>query len=155
MAKVAFIGLGVMGYPMAGFLKTKGGHDVTVYNRNAAPATVASTIDSRPRTWRCHPHAKGSRSRFRRLSGETQEGSGHGGQHQGSRVNGAVCGVTGLAGQLRRSVSEDGGCNRARTCDPLIKSQLLYQLSYTPGSRKRARIAAGRSTIKRPPPCPV
>ncbi len=33
MAKVAFIGLGVMGYPMAGHLKAKGGHDVTVYNR--------------------------------------------------------------------------------------------------------------------------
>ena len=33
MAKVAFLGLGVMGYPMAGHLKTKGGHDVTVYNR--------------------------------------------------------------------------------------------------------------------------
>ena len=38
MAKVAFIGLGVMGYPMAGHLKTKGGHDVTVYNRTAATA---------------------------------------------------------------------------------------------------------------------
>ncbi len=36
--KVAWIGLGVMGYPMAGFLKTKGGHDVTVYNRTAAKA---------------------------------------------------------------------------------------------------------------------
>jgi 3-hydroxyisobutyrate dehydrogenase len=36
MAKVAFLGLGVMGYPMAGHLKTKGGHDVTVYNRTAA-----------------------------------------------------------------------------------------------------------------------
>ncbi len=38
MAKVAFIGLGVMGYPMAGHLKTKGGHDVTVYNRTSAKA---------------------------------------------------------------------------------------------------------------------
>jgi 3-hydroxyisobutyrate dehydrogenase len=38
MAKVAFLGLGVMGYPMAGHLKTKGGHDVTVYNRNTAKA---------------------------------------------------------------------------------------------------------------------
>ncbi|MBO6511544.1 MAG: NAD(P)-dependent oxidoreductase, partial [Roseibium sp.] len=38
MAKVAFIGLGVMGYPMAGYLKTKGGHDVTVYNRTTAKA---------------------------------------------------------------------------------------------------------------------
>jgi len=36
MAKVAFLGLGVMGYPMAGHLKNKGGHDVTVYNRTAA-----------------------------------------------------------------------------------------------------------------------
>lgn len=38
MAKVAFIGLGVMGYPMAGHLKSKGGHDVTVFNRTAAKA---------------------------------------------------------------------------------------------------------------------
>ena len=38
MAKVAFLGLGVMGYPMAGHLKNKGRHDVTVYNRTAAKA---------------------------------------------------------------------------------------------------------------------
>ncbi|MGA1830462.1 NAD(P)-dependent oxidoreductase [Rhizobium wenxiniae] len=38
MAKVAFIGLGVMGFPMAGHLKQKGGHDVAVYNRTAAKA---------------------------------------------------------------------------------------------------------------------
>jgi 3-hydroxyisobutyrate dehydrogenase len=37
MAKVAFLGLGVMGYPMAGHL-VKAGHDVTVYNRTAAKA---------------------------------------------------------------------------------------------------------------------
>ncbi len=37
MAKrVAWLGLGVMGYPMAGYLVTKGGYDVTVYNRTAA-----------------------------------------------------------------------------------------------------------------------
>jgi 3-hydroxyisobutyrate dehydrogenase len=35
--KVAFLGLGVMGYPMAGHLQ-KGGHDVTVYNRSSAKA---------------------------------------------------------------------------------------------------------------------
>ena len=35
--KAAFIGLGVMGYPMAGHLKTNG-WDVTVYNRTAAKA---------------------------------------------------------------------------------------------------------------------
>ena len=35
--KVAFIGLGVMGYPMAGHL-AKAGHSVTVYNRTAAKA---------------------------------------------------------------------------------------------------------------------
>ncbi len=38
MATVAFLGLGVMGYPMAAHLKNKGGHDVTVYNRTAARA---------------------------------------------------------------------------------------------------------------------
>jgi 3-hydroxyisobutyrate dehydrogenase-like beta-hydroxyacid dehydrogenase len=36
-AKVAFLGLGVMGFPMAGHLKAKG-YDVTVYNRNPAKA---------------------------------------------------------------------------------------------------------------------
>ncbi len=35
--KAAFIGLGVMGYPMAGHL-AKAGHDVTVYNRTAKKA---------------------------------------------------------------------------------------------------------------------
>lgn len=37
MAKVAFLGLGVMGYPMAGHLAAKG-HQVTVYNRSSAKA---------------------------------------------------------------------------------------------------------------------
>ena len=38
MARLAFIGLGVMGYPMAGHLKQKGGHEVTVYNRTVSKA---------------------------------------------------------------------------------------------------------------------
>lgn len=38
MAKVAWIGLGVMGYPMAGHIRNKGGHDLTVYNRTSAKA---------------------------------------------------------------------------------------------------------------------
>ena len=37
MTKLAFLGLGVMGYPMAGHLQAKG-HDVTVYNRTTAKA---------------------------------------------------------------------------------------------------------------------
>jgi 3-hydroxyisobutyrate dehydrogenase-like beta-hydroxyacid dehydrogenase len=37
MSNVAFIGLGVMGFPMAGHLK-RAGHDVVVYNRTAAVA---------------------------------------------------------------------------------------------------------------------
>jgi 3-hydroxyisobutyrate dehydrogenase-like beta-hydroxyacid dehydrogenase len=37
MARCAFIGLGIMGYPMAGHLAAKG-HEVTVYNRTAAKA---------------------------------------------------------------------------------------------------------------------
>ena len=44
-ATVAFIGLGVMGYPMAGYL-AKAGHTVRVYNRTHAKAEkwVASTV---------------------------------------------------------------------------------------------------------------
>ena len=38
MARIAFIGLGVMGYPMAGHLLKKGGHEVTVFNRTAGKA---------------------------------------------------------------------------------------------------------------------
>ncbi len=37
MAKIAFLGLGVMGYPMAGHLQAAG-HEVTVYNRTSAKA---------------------------------------------------------------------------------------------------------------------
>ncbi|WP_114391073.1 NAD(P)-dependent oxidoreductase [Notoacmeibacter marinus] len=43
MAKAAFIGLGVMGFPMAGYLTQKGGHDVTVYNRTVAKADEWAT----------------------------------------------------------------------------------------------------------------
>ena len=35
--KVAFIGLGVMGYPMAGYI-SKAGHNVTVFNRTKSKA---------------------------------------------------------------------------------------------------------------------
>ena len=38
MSKVAWIGLGVMGYPMAGHLRA-GGHEVTIYNRTVTRAT--------------------------------------------------------------------------------------------------------------------
>ena len=37
MAKVAFLGLGVMGFPMAGHIAAAG-HSVTVYNRTASKA---------------------------------------------------------------------------------------------------------------------
>jgi 3-hydroxyisobutyrate dehydrogenase len=40
MAKAAWIGLGVMGYPMAGHLARKGGVDLVVYNRTPAKATA-------------------------------------------------------------------------------------------------------------------
>ncbi len=42
MARVAWIGLGVMGFPMAGHLLKQGGHEITVYNRN--PAKVAAWV---------------------------------------------------------------------------------------------------------------
>jgi 3-hydroxyisobutyrate dehydrogenase len=38
MSKIAFIGLGTMGFPMAGHLKARAGHDVVVFNRTPARA---------------------------------------------------------------------------------------------------------------------
>jgi 3-hydroxyisobutyrate dehydrogenase len=49
MSKIAWIGLGVMGFPMAGHLKTRGGHDVVVFNLGgrlaATPAEAADGAD--------------------------------------------------------------------------------------------------------------
>jgi len=66
MAKVAFLGLGVMGYPMAGYL-VKQGHDVTVYNRTTAKAEKwASKMGGRAwRIFRRNPGRGSSRLRFR------------------------------------------------------------------------------------------
>ena len=46
--KTAFLGLGVMGFPMAGHLK-KGGHEVTVYNRTAGQGAEMDRDPWRPR----------------------------------------------------------------------------------------------------------
>ena len=59
-AKVAFLGLGVMGFPMAGHLKAKG-YDVTVYNRTAAKAAGLGAEARRP----AGRHAGGGRARRR------------------------------------------------------------------------------------------
>jgi 3-hydroxyisobutyrate dehydrogenase len=40
VSKLAFIGLGVMGFPMAGHLASRGRHDLTVYNRTRAKAQI-------------------------------------------------------------------------------------------------------------------
>ena len=42
MSKVAFLGMGVMGYPMAGHIAAAG-HEVTVYNRTAAKSEAWTT----------------------------------------------------------------------------------------------------------------
>jgi hypothetical protein len=44
-----------------------------------------------------------------------------------------------------------GGRTRARTWDPLIKSQLLYQLSYAPETRARESFGKAGRLAKRPP----
>jgi 3-hydroxyisobutyrate dehydrogenase-like beta-hydroxyacid dehydrogenase len=52
--KVAFLGLGVMGFPMAGHLK-RNGHEVTVYNRSGAKAE--KWVDMHGGTWAPTPAA--------------------------------------------------------------------------------------------------
>ena len=50
-SNIAFIGLGVMGYPMAGYI-SKAGHNVTVYNRTSPQKLING-----------YPNIKGSKSR--------------------------------------------------------------------------------------------
>jgi 3-hydroxyisobutyrate dehydrogenase len=61
MTKLAFLGLGVMGYPMAGHL-AKAGHDVTVYNRTAAKA--AAWVDAHGGTAADTPRAAAAGADF-------------------------------------------------------------------------------------------
>ena len=61
MAKVAFIGLGVMGFPMAGHLAA-GGHDVTVYNRN--PARAAAWLEQHKGSSAATPAAAAAGAEF-------------------------------------------------------------------------------------------
>lgn len=46
--------------------------------------------------------------------------------------------IFGRIRQNRRDFRQVGGRTRTRTLDPLIKSQLLYQLSYAPNLPRRA-----------------
>ena len=48
-----------------------------------------------------------------------------------------------------------GGRTRARTWDPLIKSQLLYQLSYAPGTSVQESLRKSRSCSKASRRCPA
>ncbi len=43
---------------------------------------------------------------------------------------------------------KSGGRSRARTYDPLIKSQLLYQLSYTPAKREAGYVASSIRAVQ-------
>ncbi len=61
MAKVTFLGLGVMGYPMAGHLVTAG-HDVTVYNRTASKAE--DWVKAHGGAWRETPRAAAEGAEF-------------------------------------------------------------------------------------------
>ncbi len=50
---------------------------------------------------------------------------------------------SGRSGNLPQIVENNGEPSRARTCDPLIKSQLLYQLSYRPMRLTRVELYGG------------
>jgi hypothetical protein len=55
--------------------------------------------------------------------------------------------------EMREVAGFVGGRSRTRTCDPLIKSQLLYQLSYAPGLlrlviAKRRGLAKAIATVQ-------
>ena len=62
---------------------------------------------------------------------------------------------TGKTVEFRRKPPCDGGRTRARTWDPMIKSHLLYQLSYAPGTGPEKTLARGPSFNKATPRCPA
>ena len=43
-----------------------------------------------------------------------------------------------------------GEPSRTRTCDPLVKSQLLYQLSYRPTNEKQFKVSSLRFQVYQP-----
>src|SRR6185436_844985 len=53
-------------------------------------------------------------------------------------------------GETGKVLERLGGRTRARTWDPMIKSHLLYQLSYAPGCGSGKALARGRRLAKRP-----
>ena len=61
MAKVSFLGLGVMGFPMAGHMAAKG-HEVTVYNRTGAKAR--SWVEKHGGNWAGTPREAAEGSEF-------------------------------------------------------------------------------------------
>ncbi len=63
----------------------------------------------------------------RRVAGRTSRKAG-----QAPYVKARRPSITSITRQANKVLQENGGCSRIRTYDPLIKSQLLYQLSYAP-----------------------
>src|ERR1700749_1996099 len=63
-------------------------------------------------------------------------------------------GAAGL--KLEQILEKLGGRTRARTWDPMIKSHLLYQLSYAPGANRPGKaFVKSRSFSKATPRCPA
>ena len=87
MAKIAFIGLGVMGAPMAGHL-AKAGHDVAVYNRSEDKArdwaqkhkgrtytSVANAVDGADVVFACVGNDRDVREVFEAASTKMRKGA--------------------------------------------------------------------------------
>src|SRR5579862_7029519 len=70
-------------------------------------------------------------------------------------VNGDVNGGLLEGYPISQVIESIGGRTRARTWDPLIKSQLLYQLSYAPGTVRKGANRKRASFSKATPRCPA
>ena len=125
MAKVAFLGLGVMGYPMAGHLLKKGGHDVTVYNRTAAKAAQ----------W-----AKEYGGKSAATPKEAAQGCDF--VMMGAGVGGSVLAV--LAGLLMLALHRSGRTTEAVQAYEQVAALLRAQLGVAPGEELTRLVAAIR-----------
>ena len=105
--KVAFIGLGVMGFPMAGHLAAAG-HEVTVYNRTAARAEAWSAKHGGKRAATPAEAAKGAAIAFVCVGNDDDVGSvvfGDNGALAGMASNGILVDHTTASAEIAREIA--------------------------------------------------
>src|SRR6202171_3512723 len=104
---------------------------ITAAQKSELRVQCGPTSRSKPGCWERNFWMQRQGAKNHHEKGRTPAETKSGKQVAGNPRRSALFGVDWRKGGLRRL---DGGRTRARTWDPMIKSHLLYQLSYAPGT---------------------